>query len=86
MSRLYFEDIVDVNAPHPYVFVYMLDDRDTYSPSAFAPFTDIGVANDHSLLMTVFESAKSVSLTIEQWNEIARVAHEYHKETLQNDD
>jgi hypothetical protein len=86
MSRLYFEDVVDVNVPHPYVFVYMVDDRDTCSPSALAPFMDIGVANDHSLLMTVFESAKPVSLTIEQWNEITRVAQEYHKETLQNDD
>jgi hypothetical protein len=79
-------NIVDVSTRHPYVFVYMLGDRDTYSPSAFAPFMNIAVAKDYSLLMTVFESAKPVSLTVEQWNEIARVAKEYHEETLQNDD
>lgn len=38
MGKLYFEDIVDVNTPHPYVFVYMLPDNEAFSPSAFVPF------------------------------------------------
>jgi hypothetical protein len=66
LSRLYFEDVVDVNTPHPYVLVYMLNDKDAYSPSAFALFMDIAIAEDRSLLMTVFESAKPVSLTVDQ--------------------
>jgi hypothetical protein len=86
MSRLYFENVVDVNTPHPYVFVYMLEEGETFSPSAFAPFMDLTVEEDRSLLMTVFESAKPVSLTLDQWTEIARVAKEYHEETLQNYD
>ncbi|CAB3752797.1 hypothetical protein [Paraburkholderia solisilvae] len=86
MSKLYLEDIVDVNTPYPYVFVYMLEENEIFSPGQFAPFMDLAVQRDRSLRMTVFESANPVSLTLEQWNEIARVAREYRQETLENDD
>jgi hypothetical protein len=86
MGKLYFEDIVDVNTPYPYVFVYMLETSEIFSPSQFAPFMDLAVQRDRSLCMTVFESANPVSLTLEQWDEIARVAKEYQQETLGNDD
>jgi hypothetical protein len=66
MGKLHFEDIVGVNTPYPYVFVYMLEESETLSPSAFAPFMALAVQQDRSLLMTVFESANSVSLKLEQ--------------------
>ena len=86
MGKLYFEDIVDVNTPHPYVFVYMLPDNETFSPSAFAPFMDLAIQANRSLIMTIFESPNPVALSVGQWLEIARIAKEYHEETLANDD
>ena len=43
MGKLYFEDIVDVNTPYPYVFVYMLPEGETFNPSTFAPFMDLAI-------------------------------------------
>jgi hypothetical protein len=85
MGKLYFEDIVDVNTPHPYVFVYMLPEGEAFNPSTFAPFMDLAVQADRSLVMTIFESATPVALSPDQWAEIARVAKEYHEETLANE-
>jgi hypothetical protein len=86
MGKLYFEDIVDVNTPHPYVFVYMLQEDDKFSPSEFAPFMELAVQKDRSLLMTIFESAIPISLSIDQWTEVARIAKKYHDETLASND
>jgi hypothetical protein len=38
------------------------------------------------LVMTIFESPNPVALSVGQWLEIARIAKEYHEETLANDD
>jgi hypothetical protein len=86
MGKLYFEDIVDVNTPYPYVFVYLLPDDRSFSPSEFAPFMELVVQEDRNLVMTIFESANPVALGVDQWLEISRVAKEYYDETLANDD
>jgi hypothetical protein len=86
IGKLVFEDIVDINTPHPYVFVYLLADDEIFSVSGFSPFMELAVQENKSLSMTIFESIKTVSLSAEQWDEISKVPRDYHKETLENDD
>jgi hypothetical protein len=86
MKRLIFEDIIDINTPHPYVFVYLLAEDEEFSVSGSSPFMELAVQEDNSLLMTRFESSESVSLSAAQWDEISKVAREYHWETLESSD
>ncbi|CAE6854716.1 hypothetical protein R75483_07772 [Paraburkholderia domus] len=58
------------------------DVRVTYDPTKFNPFTELAVEKDDSLVLTVYEHGKNLSLTIERWDEISRRARAYHAEVL----
>ncbi|HEX7910597.1 MAG TPA: hypothetical protein VF534_21240 [Paraburkholderia sp.] len=82
MSTLYFELFADVTAAHPYIAVHLFDDGESYHPGKFDPFMELAVEKDNSLVLTVYKSDKAQSLTVDQWEEIARRAREYHAEIL----
>ena len=86
MAKLAFEDVGDVNAPHPYILVYLLADHESFWPGQFEAFMELAVEKDQRLVLTVYKSDAPVSLSVDQWDEISRVAREYHEETLKSGD
>ncbi|CAB3762023.1 hypothetical protein LMG29739_03766 [Paraburkholderia solisilvae] len=71
-----------MNAAHPYVLVGLLDDAEIYRPGCFEPFMELAVEKDDSLKLTIYPTRNSVSLTVEQWDEIAKEARKYHAQIL----
>ncbi|HEX7910599.1 MAG TPA: hypothetical protein VF534_21255 [Paraburkholderia sp.] len=82
MTHLAFELFSDINAAHPYITVYLLDDGESYNPSKFSPFMELAVEKDSNLVLTVYETDTALSLSVDQWEEIARRARKYHAEIL----
>jgi hypothetical protein len=82
LATLYFELFADVTAAHPYIAVHLFEDGESYDPGKFNPFMELAVEKDNSLVLTVYKSGKAQSLTVEQWEEIARRARTYHAEIL----
>jgi hypothetical protein len=82
MTRLVFELFSDVHAAHPYIMVYLLQDDETYHAGSFNPFMELAVEKDNSLVLTIYETERTWSLTVEQWEEISRRARAYHAEVL----
>jgi len=82
MTRLVFELFSDVHAAHPYIMVYLLRNDEIYHAGSFNPFMELAVEKDSSLALTIYETDKTWSLTVEQWEEIARRARAYHAEVL----
>jgi hypothetical protein len=86
MTQLSFEFFSDVNAPHAYITVSMLQDGEAYDPTKFNPFMELAVEADNSLVLTVYEHGKHLSMTVEQWDEISRRARAYHAKVLASGD
>lgn len=82
MTQLSFEFFSDVNAPHPYIPVSLLQDGEVYDPTKFDPFMELAVEADNSLVLTVYKHGKDLCMTVEQWDEISRRARAYHAEVL----
>jgi hypothetical protein len=82
MTSLVFELFSDVTAPHPYFSVYLLKEGEPYDPGKFNPFMEFSVEKNSELVLTIYEHAQAISLTLEQWNEISRRAREYHENVL----
>ncbi|MFC0572124.1 hypothetical protein [Paraburkholderia solisilvae] len=43
---------------------------------------ELAVEKDDSLKLTIYPTRNSVSLTVEQWDEIAKEARKYHAQIL----
>jgi hypothetical protein len=82
MTHLIFELFSDVNAAHPYIMAYLLQNNETYHAGSFNPFMELAVEKDNDLVLTIYETDKTWSLTVEQWEEIATRARSYHAEIL----
>ncbi|MDQ0624253.1 MAG: hypothetical protein ACJ8I3_00300 [Paraburkholderia graminis] len=82
MTHLAFELFSDVNAAHPYITVYLLEDGESYDPTNFNPFMELAVEKDNSLVLTVYPTDRPRSMTVEQWEEISKRARAYHAEVL----
>lgn len=81
LATLHFELFADVTAAHPYIAVHLEDDE-SYGPGKFNPLVERAVERDNNLVLTVYKPSKAQSLTIEQWEEIAKRARVYHVEGL----
>ncbi|MGF6898918.1 hypothetical protein [Paraburkholderia sp. GAS348] len=86
MTHLAFELFSDINAAHPYLTVYLLEDGESYDPGRFNPFMELAVEKDNRLALTVYKTDSPVSLNIEQWDEISKRARAYHEEILASGD
>ncbi|MFC0572126.1 hypothetical protein [Paraburkholderia solisilvae] len=82
MTKLAFDLLSDVHAAHPYILVGLLEDDEPRTPSTSDPFMELSVEKDNRLILTINPGKKPISLTIEQWEEIAQEARKYHAEIL----
>ncbi|MFC0402266.1 hypothetical protein [Paraburkholderia rhizosphaerae] len=80
--KLAFDLLSDVNAAHPYVLVGLLGDAETHRPGCFEPFMELAVEKGDNLKLSIYPTKSSVSLTVEQWEEIAQKARRYHARML----
>jgi hypothetical protein len=69
MTDLKFEKVGDINFTYPYIAVYKND-----SPN---PFMDIGINDDKQLEFLFYESSGELKLSIEEMQEILRVANDF---------
>ncbi|MDE1179833.1 hypothetical protein [Paraburkholderia sp.] len=84
METLYFEDVIDITVPHPYVFVYRVPAGEVYSVDRYSPFMRLGMHEDTTLVFTIFESATPTMLLIDQWTQIHAAAQAYRQYVLDN--
>ncbi|CAB3762019.1 hypothetical protein [Paraburkholderia solisilvae] len=87
MGKLIFEQIDDVRATHPYLFVYFLADHQTFKLGRGHPFMQIEVTRDGRLSFNFYRiDDENISLTEEHWEKILAVGREFLKETLESGD
>ena len=82
MTKLAFEQIEDVNVDRPYLFVFLLEDEETYWVGKFSQFLYISISDDNKLCFAFYPSASPVCLSHEQWKEILKTAETFLDETL----
>lgn len=61
---LIFEKVGDINSTYPYLCVYLEGKSN--------PFMEVGVKEDKTLAFTLYKNDESVSLSVDQWDEIVR--------------
>jgi hypothetical protein len=82
MAKLFFERIEDVNVDRPYLFVFLLEDDQTYWVGKFSQFLYLSINSDNKLCFTFYPSANPLTLTHEEWKEILQVGETFLSETL----
>jgi hypothetical protein len=83
MAKLVFEQIDDVRAAHPYLFVYLLEDQQTFQVGRGHPFMQIEVTGGKELSFNFYPIDQQIALTQEHWEKVLAVAREFLEETLQ---
>ena len=86
MTTLAFEQIDDVRAPHPYLFVYVIEEGGTFQVGRGHPFLQIAVEKDLKLNFNFYPTENEVSLNVEQWEKILQVARDFLQETIESGD
>jgi hypothetical protein len=86
MTKLAFEQIEDVNVDRPYLFVFLLEDDETYWVGQFHQFLYISIGDDDRLSFTFYPSENPILLTHTQWAEILETAEIFLDKTLKRDD
>jgi hypothetical protein len=86
MGKLVFEQIDDVRAAHPYLFVYLLEDQQTFQVGRGHPFMRIEVTREKTLSFNFYPIDQEIALTQEHWEKVLAVAREFLGETLQSGD
>jgi hypothetical protein len=82
MTKLAFEQIEDVNVDRPYLFVFLLEDEETYRVGQFNQFLQISIDDDDELSFGFYPSTNPVTLNHEQWKEILQTAEDFLGEAL----
>ena len=82
MSKLSFEYVGDIDAPHPYYCVYLASQKGL---SRRDPFLEVAVEHDE-LVITVEARQSPLYLTLEDWEEIREVARKYRERILEGND
>jgi hypothetical protein len=85
MTKLAFEDIDDARFRRPYLFVFLLEDNETYWVGQFSPFMQIAITDNDDLAFNFYQSEKDLSLTKAQWSEISNEAQLFLDGTLAQD-
>ncbi|MFM0166156.1 MULTISPECIES: hypothetical protein [Paraburkholderia] len=85
MTKLAFEDIDDARVRRPYLFVFLLEDEETYWVGQFSPFMQITITDNDALMFNFYPSEKDLCLSKEQWQEILQTAETFLDETLRRD-
>jgi hypothetical protein len=84
MTKLAFEQIDDVRAAHPYLFVYQLRDDQTFQVGRGHPFLQIDVGRDEQLSFNFYCTPDHVSLSVEDWEKILETGKKFLAETLES--
>jgi hypothetical protein len=86
MAKLAFEQIDDVRAVHPYLFVYQLRDDQTFQIGEGHPFLQIAVGRDQKVSFNFYCTPDDVSLSLEDWQRILEAGRKFLAETLESGD
>jgi hypothetical protein len=86
MTKLAFEDIDDARVRRPYLFVFLLEDHQTYWVGQFSPFMQVNIGEDDELTFNFYEAGNAVSLSEKHWEEILQTARQFRAETLARGD
>jgi hypothetical protein len=86
MAKLAFEQIDDVRAAHPYLFVYQLRDEQTFQVGRGHPFLQIEVGRDRKLSFNFYCTPDDVSLGVEDWERLLEAGKKFLAETLESGD
>ncbi|MDQ7978167.1 hypothetical protein QYH69_13030 [Paraburkholderia sp. SARCC-3016] len=86
MGKLVFEQIDDVRAVHPYLFVYLLEDHETFQVGRGHPFMRIEVTREQKLQFAFYPIDREIVLNEEHWERVLVVAREFLEETIQSGD
>jgi hypothetical protein len=81
-NRIVFDLFHDTTASHPSILFGIRGESEPYLPGCFDPFLEVTVAKDNSLKFSLYTKGWTVSLSVEQWEAIARHARKYHKNIL----
>ncbi|NDP60704.1 MAG: hypothetical protein GZ090_15240 [Oxalobacteraceae bacterium] len=76
MSELIFEKVGDINNIYPYLCVYLKGHAN--------PFMDITINNKNLVEFFIYKNEVSITLEMEQWNEIMKRAEKFLPEALEN--
>jgi hypothetical protein len=76
---------LDATSPNPSILFGIRGAREPYLPGCFDPFLEAAVAKDNRLVLSLYRTSWPVSLTVEQWEAIARHARSYHGKILSGD-
>jgi hypothetical protein len=76
--NLIFEKVGDINSLYPYICVYMIGEKN--------PFMEISVTDEKKLALTFYANEKDVSLSAEQWDEVARRGRDFLPKALADED
>ncbi|HEY3597938.1 MAG TPA: hypothetical protein VGL08_10570 [Paraburkholderia sp.] len=86
MTKLAFEQIEDVNVDRPYLFVFLLEDGETYWVGQFSQFLQITIEGNDKLAFTFYPTPTPFSLNEENWKQILQTAQKFLEETLARGD
>ncbi|WP_206128809.1 hypothetical protein [Burkholderia sp. Ac-20379] len=75
---LIFEKVGDINSQYPYICVYLDGESN--------PFMEISITNEKRLALNFYVSDRSVALSIEQWEEVARRGREFLPKAIADED
>ncbi|MGF6898920.1 hypothetical protein P3T22_000162 [Paraburkholderia sp. GAS348] len=86
MTKLFFERIEDMNVDRPYLFVFLLEDDQTYWVGKFTQFLEIFIQPNNELEFVLCPTHDTVRLTKLQWQEIMDKSHKFLEFVLERGD
>jgi hypothetical protein len=89
MSRLCFQGLSFVDRTYPFLWVYLGKGTESYSDIVHnqEPFMEIGISEEKELFFTYFDyNKKDITLSLEEWKEIQRMAEDYAPRVLANEE
>jgi hypothetical protein len=81
-NRIVFDTFLDATSSRSFILFGIRGDSEPYLPGCFDPFLEVAVARDNRLVFSLYKKSWPVSLTVEQWDAIARHAKTYHEKIL----
>jgi hypothetical protein len=84
-NRIVFDIFVNATSSRPSMLFGIRGESEPYLPGCFDPFLEVAVARDNRLVLSLYKKSWPVSLTVEQWDAIARHAKSYHEKILSGD-
>jgi hypothetical protein len=81
-NRIVCDLFFDTTAPHPSILFGIRGEKEPCLPGCFDPFLEVAVTKDNSLRFSLYTKGWTVSLSVEQWEAIARHARRYHENIL----